>query len=115
MKTVFISAPFRGSSSWDIELHIRVAEETGRDVALLDMVPLIPHTMYRFFQGAMPDDFWLSATTELLGRCDAVIFVGNWRTSPGCRGEMAYAKEHGIPIFYTLEDLTDWRSERREA
>jgi len=109
MKTVFIAAPFRGSSSWDIELHIRVAEEVGLDVARLGMVPLIPHTMYRFFQGSLSDDFWLSATTELLRRCDAAIFVGNWRTSAGCAGEMAYAKNHEIPIFYTLEDLVDWK------
>jgi hypothetical protein len=86
-----------------------VAEEVGLDVARLGMVPLIPHTMYRFFQGSLSDDFWLSATTELLRRCDAAIFVGNWRTSAGCAGEMAYAKNHEIPIFYTLEDLVDWK------
>lgn len=108
MKTVFIASPFRGATLWVIEQNVRQAENIGLQVAFSGMVPLIPQTMYRFFQDSLSDEFWLKATTELLSRCDAILLCEGWEYSDGCKGERQFAEEHKIPAFLNIEDLRRW-------
>ena len=51
MKLVYIAGPFRGSSAWDIEENIRVAERAALEVWKMGAAALCPHTNTRFFQG----------------------------------------------------------------
>lgn len=107
---VFIAGPFRGKTPWDIEENIRVAERAGLGVARKGMVPLIPHSMYRFFQDSLPDSFWLEATGRLLAGADAMLLVGDWKQSAGVKGEIKIAEEEFIPVFETIDDLAEWRN-----
>lgn len=59
MKAVYIAGPFRAPTPWEVETNIRTAETNGLYVAKLGAIPRIPHTMYRFFDGSLPDEFWL--------------------------------------------------------
>lgn len=112
---VYVAGPFRAPTAWEIEQNIRRAENVGFLVAKIGAVPVIPHTQYRFFQGSLPDEFWLEATLEQLRRCDAVALVDGWQNSEGTGREIDAAKMLGIPVFEDLSKLGAWleRVERR--
>lgn len=112
MIVVYIAGPYRAPSAWLRELNIRDAETKALEVAAVGLVPLCPHTMTRYFDGTLSDDFWLRATAELLRRCDAAIFLPGWELSTGSRAEREQAERDGIPVFDSLVDLIDWADRR---
>jgi hypothetical protein len=98
---VYIAGPFRAGSAWAIESNIRAAEELGLKIASFGGAPVIPHTMYRFFQGALPDNVWLECGLALLRPCAAMAVAENWEGSVGTINEILEARDHlKIPIFY---------------
>jgi len=106
MPMVYVAGPFRAKDAWGIECHIREAENLGLKVASLGAVPVIPHTMYRFFQGSLPDEFWLQAGLALLRACSSVVVttteLGS-KVSAGTTAEIAEARRLGLPIFFAGE------------
>lgn len=110
MRIVFIAAKYRGETPWEVEQNIRAAEAMALDVARLGAVPMCPHTMYRHFDKALPDLFWLDATKKLLEACDAILLGPNWRTSAGALEEKTHAKILGLPVFVGLLSLGAWLS-----
>jgi nucleoside 2-deoxyribosyltransferase len=99
MTIVYIAGPYRAGDAWARETNIRAAEELALRVARRGDVPLVPHTMFRHFDGALPDAFWLEATLELMRRCDLVVVLDTWQRSAGARGEVDEAVRLGIPII----------------
>lgn len=99
MKTVYVAGPYRGKTPWDVEQNIRNAEKLAFRVASAGLVPVCPHSMYRYFDKTCTDTFWLEATLELLRRCDALMLEARWLQSSGSIGEYKLAVETGIPVF----------------
>lgn len=108
MKLIYVAGPFRGASSWEVENNIRRAETLALEVWRLGAAAICPHCNTRFFNGAAPDELWLSGTLEMLRRCDAIIVTSNWKQSAGARAEVAFAYNQGIPLFTDIEDLREW-------
>jgi len=108
MKIVYIAGKFRGPNSWAVEQNIREAELRGFQVAQSGAMPLIPHTMTRFFDGTLTDEFWLLGTLALLERCDAVLMVSGWEYSVGAKAEREHAKARGLPVFDLFGQFADW-------
>lgn len=48
-----------------------------------------------YFENSQP---WLLAS-------DAVLVLSNWRRSKGTQREIALARQHKIPVFFSLDDL----------
>jgi len=106
MQVVYIAGPFRAKNSWDMEQHIRRAEELALQVWRLGCCAVIcPHTNTRFFQGAADDAIWLEGDLELLRRSDVVLMVRNWQRSVGASKEYELAKQLGRPVFTRFSDL----------
>lgn len=105
MKLVYIAGPYRAGTPWLVEQNIRRAEELGLRVAMLGAMPVIPHSMCRFFDGERTGQFWVDGTLELMRRCDAVMLVSGWTESVGTRGEVEEAKRIGIPVFAVFDAL----------
>jgi hypothetical protein len=105
---VYIAGPYRASNAWVIEHNIRRAEVMALRVWQLGGVALCPHTMTRFYQGALPDGVWLAGDLELVRRSDAVFAIDRWQQSAGAQAEVAYAQVKQIPIFESLEQLAVW-------
>lgn len=100
MLLIYIAGKYRGKTSWQVEQNIRAAEIVGFDLASkYNIVPIIPHTMYRHFDGELTDDFWLKGTLELMRRCDAAVFIPGWHLSSGAVGEHKEAQRIGMPTF----------------
>jgi len=45
---------------------------------------------------------------EWLEVCDVMYVLSGWERSTGTKKEIIRAKERGIPVFYTREDLMEW-------
>ena len=111
MKLIYIAGKFRGATPWEVEQNIRAAEEIGLQVAQLGGIPIIPHTMYRYFDKSLPDAFWEAATLGLLSRCDAILLLYGWRESTGAREERRQAlkkKQTCIEQDMYLTSLKVW-------
>lgn len=105
MQLVYIAGAYRGSSAWQTEQNIRQAELCGLEVAEMGAMPVIPHTMTRYFDGTVTHQFWLAGTLELMRRCDALLIVPGWENSAGTKAEIAEAERLRIPVFYDSSDL----------
>jgi len=99
VKLFYIAGPFRGPTPWIVENNIREAEALGLLVANAGGLPVIPHAMYRFFDKALPDQFWLEGTANLLMRCDALVLHPSWQKSSGSKAELELAQKHHFPVL----------------
>ena len=114
---IYVAGPYRGANGWEVEQNIREAERLGFVVANLGAVPIVPHSMYRFWDRTLTDEFWLEGTLHILRRCDAVLLARNWHVSEGTIGEKAEAERLKIPVFdtcdgYAMRNLTEWLAQR---
>lgn len=115
MCVVYVAGPYRGPNPWAVEQNIRLAEEVAFTVAQAGCTPLCPHSMFRYFDKTLPDAFWLTATLELLDRCDVVLMVPGWRRSEGACDERKRAEEKGLPVFGSVEELRAWRKQQKKT
>ena len=99
MPLIYIAGPFRGETAWEVEYNIRQAEGYILTLAKVGAVGVCPHSMYRYFDGAMPDQYWLTATAELLRRCDGLLLTPWWKSSEGSKAENRVARELAIPVL----------------
>jgi len=51
-------------------------------------------------------DYWYAYDLTFLARCDCLLRLPG--ESVGADNEIAYAKERGIPVFYTIDTLMEW-------
>jgi len=100
MKHIYIAGPYRGEHAWEVEQNIRDAEAVAFEVGVTGEVPVCPHTMFRYFNGTLTDQYWLAATQSLLLRCDIILLLPRWKESEGARGELAAATIAGIPHIH---------------
>lgn len=109
MKLVYICGPYRSPDPWKREQNVREAELLAYDVAKIGCFPVCPHANTRpYFEGVQNDEFWLRGTLKLLSVCDALITSGFWMESVGASAEVAFAKEHHIPVFHSVYALGAW-------
>ena len=107
---VYIAGPYRSSHGpWGIRQNILRAEDLARQVWQAGFTALCPHKNTALFDGmpGMEDQDWLDGGLELLRRCDAMILTEYWRGSEGTWREIEYAREQGIPVFESVEELKD--------
>ena len=103
---IYIAGPFRAGAAWAVECNVREAEKLGLIVATYGGVPMIPHTMYRFFNGMLTEQFWLNATRQVLNVCQAVAVTAEWAFSGGTIDEILRAElTLEIPLFFAGKTL----------
>ena len=112
MLVIYIAGKYRDTrGEWWIRENIREAEKCAMFVWQQGLVALCPHKNTAFW-GGMPgcsDDTWLKGDLELLQRCDAMYVTRNWRNSAGAIAEVKYAKQIGVPVLYTEQEVIDFK------
>lgn len=98
---IYIAGPY---SKGDVAENVYQAIHAGEYVANLGHVPFIPHlTHFWHLLIQHPYEFWLAQDMEWLKVCDAVLrFEGE---SSGADKEVAWAKEHGLIVYYSVFDI----------
>lgn len=108
MKQIFVCSPLNAPTQAEIEQNIRYAEQCGDIIRDLDMIPVVPHVLARFFNDNDPEEreMCISRTTEKLRKCDAMVVYGT-RITIGMKHEIAECQKLGIPyyIFYDQQEL----------
>ena len=117
MPAAYVAGPYRGRTRAAVELNIQSARQVGLQIARKGWSPLVPHANTGHLDLADPqlgDQFWLSATMELMRRCDAVVLAPGWEHSDGTAAEIHEACRLGLPVFETVHALPcadTWRQQ----
>jgi hypothetical protein len=116
MRLIYIAGPYRG----DVVGNIRRATGVAERVARAGDYPVTPHLLSPpHFESIQGDEFWLSATMELMRRCDEVLLMRGWDLSRGAIAEHAEANRLGMKVWredeYLAQKMTcEVRSRLRE-
>jgi len=104
-KLIYIAGPYT---------HPDPVQNTHRAITVADeliyhgFIPYIPHlTLLWHLVSPHNTQFWYDYDKHILKRCDAVLRIGG--DSIGADQEVALAKECGIPVFYSMEDLRPFK------
>ncbi len=120
MKIVFIAGPYRGDRTPEtIEKNIATARVYQRALAEAGMVAYSPNVHDAYWEELSPRPLSGQAalkqfTDIVLERlADALAIMPGWETSTGTQAEIAWAREHGVPMFFLkspddLDALKAW-------
>lgn len=119
MKIVFIAGPYTGDGSYEqIEKNIREAEKYQIALANKEIGFFCPHNHTEHFGSkkgvTVPEQFFYDLDFQFLMRiADASLAIPGWEKSWGTKREVAWAKEHGMKIFYPkdptdIEEIVTW-------
>ncbi len=81
---IYIAGPYRSEDPWQREQNARRAEDVGFEVFRMGGYPIIPHSNTRhYFESDANSVIALAGTLELMRRCDAGVWIGEWTKSRG--------------------------------
>lgn len=97
----YVAGPY---SKGDKEANARRAIEAADRLLSAGFVPFIPHLTH-FWEQQSPKEYetWLAYDLQWLACCEYLVRLSG--ESRGADLEEAYAREHGIPVFYGLEEF----------
>ena len=100
MLYVYIAGPYtQGNPEQNVANALAAAEE----LCAGKMTPYIPHlTHYWHINTPHTYQFWMELDQGWLKKCDALVRLQG--ISPGADEEVAYAIEHHIPVFQSVEE-----------
>lgn len=101
MKKIYIAGPY---TLGDVAQNVANAMWAADRIISLGHCPFIPH-LFHFQHMAHQQSYekWLALDLEYLRICDAILRLqGN---SYGADIEINTAKDQGIPIFYSIDDI----------
>lgn len=109
-KIIYVSGPYSAltrEARWN---NVLKAVKVGIEIRAKGHYPLIPHLYDDFDEVAkmMGHNFdwqsYMDMDLAILERCDCLYFIGE---SKGACIELERAKELGLQIFYSLEEVPD--------
>lgn len=103
MKKVFIASPY---SHGDINENLKKQRDAANILIDLGLIPLPISFCYHFLEKPRDYQLWINITLEWVEDCDILLRLPG--DSIGADGEVERAKELGIPVFYSIDDLTDF-------
>lgn len=108
MKKVYIAGKLNDDAVGYIHnVHWMIMEaEKVRKAGYAVFVPCLDFLMGVMFGYWQYEDYF-NNSQPFLASCDYLYACPNWKKSEGTKKEMAYAKELGIPIVYSIEQLFD--------
>ena len=122
---VYIAGPYRSINGWcGVETNINTARFWAKQLVEADIPMFCPHLNSAHFEDIAPsvkEDYWLRMDFVILSHASAIFMLPNWDTSQGAVGELARAKDWGIPDYYAqavssgrgLSDLVAYWATRR--
>lgn len=112
-KLVYVSGAFTARSQELIQRNIDHAVEMGHVIRRVGATPLVPHI------AVVPpkvdgEEGWgiaMQDCLKMMAVCDGVYMLPNYETSRGAKVELAMATEWGLPVFYSMRELSEWVKE----
>jgi hypothetical protein len=111
VKVIYTAGPYRGPGWNDVWNNIISARAAARTLWLKGWAVICPHSNSIFMDGPeIPAMTFLNGDLEIIRRVDAVVMLPGWEWSEGSLGELELAKELGIPIYYSIQEVPDGRN-----
>lgn len=118
---IYVAGKYAGKNSDEVEENVNLALATAKKIWELGFTVICPHGNNHFSHfcsqhgnkvGLEYIDF-LTGDMELINRSDGIFLLSNWKDSPGACKEWQFAEENSIPIFYWLEELSqyEWKEQ----
>ena len=109
MKRIYIAGPYSADNVMDVLHNIRAGIQASYDVFKAGYAPFCPWLDYHYvlFDKASRltiNDFY-DYSIAWLRVSDALLVIGDYKTSKGTLAEIDEAGEIGIPVFYNLSKL----------
>lgn len=102
MIKVYIASPYTlGDVAVNVKRQLDMADKL-MDNGFAPFAPLYSH--FQHMAHPRPYQDWIKIDLEWVEVCDCVLRLDG--ESKGADGEVNYANELGLPVFYSLEQLT---------
>lgn len=103
MKYVYIAGPY---SKGDVVINVRNAVLAADLLLKSGFVPYVPHLSHLWHTiSPHPADFWYDYDLEWLRKCDCLVRLDG--ESAGADAEVAFARKHGIPVYYSVLEVLE--------
>jgi len=115
MIKVYVAGAYSADNVIDVLKNIGRGKSVCADLFLFGFAPFCPwhdssYVMDRFYENFTVKQFY-EYSIAWLEVSDAMFVIHkNLETSKGTKAEIEIADSLGIPIFYTLEALLEWRT-----
>jgi hypothetical protein len=102
---VYVAGPYGQGDV--VPSNVRRAIEYADKFLAMGFIPIVPHLcMVWEAHSPKPYSEWLRIGSTWLLRCDVLFRIPG--DSPGADMEVALAKEHGIPVCLSPQELEQW-------
>ena len=104
MIKVYIASPY---TKGDVAVNVKVQLDCADELITLGFAPFAP--LYSHFQHMAhprPYSDWIKIDLEWVKVCDCLLRLEG--DSSGADGEVKYANELGIPVFYSIAELVNF-------
>ena len=99
MKRVYIAHPLRGDVARNVERVTEICKTLPREI-----VPLSPLHNFGYLNPETYDqDHAMKLCFGLLSVASELWVYGDWTKSAGCKMEIEYAQDNGIPVVFMEE------------
>lgn len=109
MKVIYTAGPYNGTDHLDIKQHILNASKVAIECWKKGWAVICPHKNTGGYEGYEGDgvdwNTWIKGDLEILKRCDAIVMVEDWEESKGANMELEKAKEWGLDIYYSVDEV----------
>jgi hypothetical protein len=102
-KRIYISGPL--TSSGNVRENLERAMGVARELIELGFAPFCPHLSYHIDPGEeLAHEVWMEVELPWVAVADAVLRLPG--ESVGAEIEVANAERAGVPVFFTIGELT---------
>lgn len=103
-QVIYIASPY---TNGDKEANVRAQIEAGHAIMDLGHAPIVPNlTHFMQLWRDRPYEDWMARDFAIIKRCDCVLRLPGY--SPGADREVMLAKELGLRVCYSLDELKQW-------
>ena len=104
---VYISGPMTAKDGRTVEQNVADGVAAYLDCIRRGIPAFSPHLCGGFPSAwsAVPWETWLDYDYAVIDRCTHVLMMPRWETSAGAVEECRYARERGVPVVFSVDEL----------
>lgn len=104
---IYVAGKYSAPTIKERLANTNTAIDEGIKVLLKGHYPVIPHFSHYInikLKHQLSKEWWYQMDFQVLQKCDGIVAISD---SEGVRGELDYAKQHGITIYNSIDDIPD--------